>query len=91
MVAEDEFLGLKIKQMRFLEENGDRLFLELSVGLMQVLDDFEVNSLVLDQHCLNSFQGFQRVDAEDLIEEVIVGVVKELQSLFMDLSQVRNV
>lgn len=77
MVAEDELLGLKIKQMWFFEQNSNRFLIELSVGLMEVLDNFEVNGLVLDQHCLDLFQGFQGVDAEDLIEEIIVSVVEE--------------
>lgn len=90
MVAEDELLGLKIEQVRLLEQDGNRLLFELSVGLVKILDDFEVNGLVLHQHRLDLLQGLQRVDAEDLIEEVIVSIVEELQSLFVHFPQIRH-
>lgn len=90
MVAEDELLGLKIKQVRLLEQDGNRLLFELFVGLIEILDDFEVNNLVFQQHRLDFLQGLQRVDAEYLIEKVIVSIVEELQSLFVHFPQVRN-
>lgn len=49
-----------------------------------------MNGLVLHQHRLDLLQGLQRVDAEDLIEEVIVSIVEELQSLFVHFPQVWN-
>lgn len=90
VVAEDELLGLEIEQVRLLEQDGNRLLFELSVGLVEILDDFEMNGLVLHQHRLDLLQGLQRVDAEDLIEEVIVSIVEELQSLFVHFPQVWN-
>lgn len=91
VVAEDELLGLKVEQVGLLEQDGDGLFLQLPVGLVEVLDDFEVDGLVPGQHRLHLLQRLQRVDAEDLVEEVVVGVVEELQGFLMHLPQVWHV
>lgn len=91
VVAEDELLGLKVEQVGLLEQDGDGLFLQLPVGLVEVLDDFEVDGLVPGQHRLHLLQRLQRVDAEDLVEEVVVGVAEELQGLLVHLPQVGHV
>lgn len=90
MVAEDELLGLKIKQVRLLEQDGNRFLFDFSVSLVEVLDDFEVNGLMPHQHWFHLLQGLQRVDAENLIEEVVVCIVEELQSFFVHSPQVRD-
>lgn len=91
MVAEDELLGLKIQQVGLLEQDGDGLLFELPAGLVEVLDDFEVDGLVLHQYRLHLLQGLRRVDAEDLVEEIVVSIVEELQGLLVHFSEVRNV
>jgi hypothetical protein len=49
-----------------------------------------VDLLVFYQHVLHLMESFNCVNPEDLIEEVIVRVREELQSLLVDLSEVRH-
>jgi hypothetical protein len=49
VVPEDEFFCFEIKQVGFFEDESYGLLLQLSIGLVEILDDFEVSLLVLEE------------------------------------------
>jgi hypothetical protein len=91
MVPENKLLGLKVKQMGFFKYETDGLLLQLASGLVQVLDDLEVGLFVFEQQRLNLRNVLQRVDAEDLVEELAMFGREVLQGLSVDAPQTEQV
>ena len=74
MITENELLGLKIKKLRTLEQQSNRLFFDLFVVLKKLLDDLKVDVLVLDQNWLNLMQTFYCVNTEYLVQKLVISI-----------------
>ena len=84
MISEDELFGLKIQEMRLFEDDSDGLFVELLSTLIQVFNDFEMNSLMLQQKRLYLVQSLNSINRKYFVKEFDISIRIVLKSLLVD-------